>query len=178
MGAPRTQLSWDSNVQQLDQWWNEEGRSAGWIAARLHITRNSVIGKVNRMGWSNRRAPRGNSVYKKGSPKTRANIEAVKRKGRVQDAARGKIKFSQVDEPYASERRSIVIDVSPDDPPASERVTLELSAGCMWPFEESGNTHSFCNRAKKHSSSYCAEHHRRAYLRNSKRRAHDDCSRF
>jgi GcrA cell cycle regulator len=56
-------MSWtDERVETLKRMWNE-GQSASQIAKELGgVTRNAVIGKVHRLGLSNRAAPGGETA--------------------------------------------------------------------------------------------------------------------
>ncbi len=70
-------MSWtDERVETLKSMWGE-GKSASQIAKELGgVTRNAVIGKVHRLGLSNRTAPAG----KPAAPEKPAPVEAAKPK--------------------------------------------------------------------------------------------------
>ena len=60
--STETTIGWsDARIERLRSLWSDETLSASVIAQRLGITRNAVLGKVHRLGLSNRRpagAPR------------------------------------------------------------------------------------------------------------------------
>jgi GcrA cell cycle regulator len=51
-------FNWSDYTERLRQWWQIDGMSASEIAAKIGITRNSVIGRVSRLGLSKGRPPR------------------------------------------------------------------------------------------------------------------------
>lgn len=149
MGALRATVNWAKLgwTKKLDRWWNEEGRSAKWIADRLGVSRGAVLGKVHRMGWS------GSEKHKKPPAK----------------------KWKPMDKPMPSLPKcapkralpSMQKDIVPEegDPPLEERVhLLDLQIRhCRWPlFDEGGSM--FCGRRTPTAQGpYCEEHARRAY---------------
>ena len=72
-------MSWtDERVELLKKMWGE-GQSASQIAKELGgVTRNAVIGKVHRLGLSNRASSGGNSSTAKAEPKAKAADTAKK----------------------------------------------------------------------------------------------------
>jgi len=68
-------MSWtDDRVETLKKMWGE-GQSASQIAKELGgVTRNAVIGKVHRLGLSNRAGSGGNAA--KAAPKADAKADA------------------------------------------------------------------------------------------------------
>ncbi len=64
-------MSWtDERVELLKKMWNE-GHSASQIAKELGgVTRNAVIGKVHRLGLSNRSGPEGDAAPAAAAPQT------------------------------------------------------------------------------------------------------------
>ena len=70
-------MSWtDERVEQLKKMWNE-GQSASQIAKELGgVTRNAVIGKVHRLGLSNRTSGGGSAKAAKAEPKAKAAPKA------------------------------------------------------------------------------------------------------
>lgn len=72
-------MSWnDERVELLKKLW-AEGQSASHIAKELGgVTRNAVIGKVHRLGLSNRNGAGGDSAKAKGSAKAKTAKPAAK----------------------------------------------------------------------------------------------------
>ncbi|MFT5059916.1 MAG: GcrA cell cycle regulator [Polaromonas sp.] len=72
-------MSWtDERVETLKTMWGE-GKSASQIAKELGgVTRNAVIGKVHRLGLSNRNGGGGSGAAAKAEPKEKAAAPAPK----------------------------------------------------------------------------------------------------
>jgi GcrA cell cycle regulator len=72
-------MSWtDERVETLKTMWGE-GKSASQIAKELGgVTRNAVIGKVHRLGLSNRNGGGGSGAAAKAEPKEKAAATAPK----------------------------------------------------------------------------------------------------
>ncbi len=85
----RVPMSWtDERVELLKKMWSE-GQSASQIAKELGgVTRNAVIGKVHRLGLSNRSAGAAPAATAKPEPKAKAKAEP-KAKAAPADAGPG-----------------------------------------------------------------------------------------
>ena len=157
MGALRATINWKRLGwdKKLDKWWNHDGLSARQIASKLGVSRGAVLGKVHRMGWSNKK----DRVDAQGRPIKRQNDKAMRFRARLPgtkprpDSSKTKRGINDI----------VVVDT---DPPIEDRVALvNLKAKqCHWPLPGEKTAIAFCGRDKAiYSRAYCAEHHRRAH---------------
>ena len=168
------EMEWtDERTENLIRWWGE-GLSAREIALRMGgITRNSVIGKIRRLGvpqreQDKRKNPRGVRSYKRVKPSRPAPIH------------------DQISEPVALERDpepEHVIQPEPANTHTDARYgpcgLLDLRHDtCRWPIGEpgSGNFY-FCGQRCPATNPYCAAHTKRAKA-SAKTPAHIPTRRF
>lgn len=152
----------DERVERLKALW-ESGLSASQIAAELGgITRNSVIGKVHRLGLS-----------KRSSGKT---VASTKRSSHTTTGPRPKIKRARVGfgsiSPFVA-RADAQVNDSEVDPeltdnvvPLHQRLSLfELTdVTCKWPIGDPQKAgFHFCGGPALSADPYCAHHCRIAY---------------
>jgi len=146
-------LRWsEEKTERLKTLW-AEGHSGGVIAALLgNFTRNSIIGKVHRLGLEGRRA----SVRAK--PKPRADRPVDELKIAVRRWGRGQV---LVEIPAA------MPPVCLEEPPATRNCSLlELTARtCRWPVRGTGADTVFCGSQPVRRRPYCAYHERMAHYR-------------
>ncbi len=147
--------------QRVDQLRNcvAAGLTCRQIAAEIGVTRNAVIGKINRLGLSSGRPP--------GVP-ARSSPPRVRRP-----------RFStqrQLLRLIGAEALSVADEVTlaPAPVDSTQRCSLlELAPGkCRWPINDPGATDfAFCGNEAIVGCSYCAGHTRMAYRFPARRRA-------
>ena len=143
---------WDSDlVEQLIKL-VREGYSGGMIAARLGVSRNSVIGKVTRLGMKlgNSR----NSMQRNLAQQLRLKANYRRYKRKAGDRLRPpppKVKFTVEPLPAAHTDdvpRKSLIELGPDD--------------CRYPIgDPKESTFGFCAKERVPGSSYCPTHRAR-----------------
>ncbi len=146
----------DATVDRIVALWRE-GKSGAQIAAAIGntFTRNAVIGKIHRLGLSNRTTQTQRQAPR--TPRTRA------RKG-VPPPKRPRIEF----------------EAGPLPAPAADDIArkglLELENGeCRWPCGDPQEpSFGFCAAPVVIGLSYCMAHARRAYMPPQPRRRHPD----
>lgn len=150
----------DERIELLKQYW-KQGLSSSRVAGLLGgVSRNSVIGKIHRLGLS------GRSASSRLSDDQRAAARAA-RKAR----AERKVKQQQAARP-AARASAVLFAVEPITPveeivvPLHRRRTVETigDAECRWPIgdpQEPG--FHFCGGAKVAGLPYCGTHSRRAF---------------
>ncbi len=123
------------------------GLTCSQIAAQIGVTRNAVIGKINRLGLSPGRPPAMHSS----TPRSRRPRRLTSRRQALRVLC-------------LSGANEITLAVGPVD---SSKICslLELSDGrCRWPINESGaRAFAFCGSDSVKGFSYCACHVRMAY---------------
>ena len=128
----------------------DAGLSCAQVARRLGVSRNAVIGKLNRLGLSRGRPP------------------AAARPATAQSAA------PRLRRPGIMAQRQILRAVYAEAPPPAQDVTiagaercslLDLAKGkCRWPISDPGAADfAFCGNAAVHGLPYCTGHARLAY---------------
>lgn len=127
------------------------GLTCSQIAAEIGVTRNAVIGKINRLGLSPARSA-GAPAHSCPPRTQRPRLSSPRRPLRLMAAA-----APSVDEdvtlgigPVDNTRRCSLLELSPDK--------------CRWPIDEPGSADfTFCGHEVIRGFSYCASHARMAY---------------
>jgi GcrA cell cycle regulator len=148
-----------SSVERLTKLW-ADGLSASEIAAEIGgISRNSVIGKVHRLGLPRRsRAPAGTRPRRR-KPRSRGATMRI-----VRPTIRGNTALATLHafEPEHVPEPEVIENIIPIGQRCS---TLELSEGkCRWPIgDPSTPDFFFCGGRTIEGLSYCGYHARIAY---------------
>lgn len=140
--------------------WNE-GLSTAEIGRRLEITKNSVVGKVHRLGLPKRKSPI--SARTSASGGNASNASPVPAKSAPASAS--------VPAPAAASKSAPAAPRS-----IGKKIPLEaLRPGmCAWPEgDPSTEDFYFCGENVVEGKPYCAAHCARAYVRSSKDSASD-----
>ena len=179
-------MSWtDERVEQLKKMWNE-GQSASQIAKELGgVTRNAVIGKVHRLGLSNRAS--GGATTKAAPEKAPAKAKAAKAAPRkapepaaAEPAAEPAAAEPARPAPMSPARRAIIPAGQPLPPqPSANEISPEALATqrevekkakklslmeltertCKWPVgDPATDDFWFCGLAVKAGKPYCEAH--------------------
>jgi len=179
-------MSWtDERVETLQKMWGE-GQSASQIAKELGgVTRNAVIGKVHRLGLSNR-AGSGGSAATKAAPKEKpavATKPAPKPATKAKPASTPPKEEPELDEngiPISAARRAIIPAGQPLPPqPSANEISPEALAKvnevektakrislmeltektCKWPVGDPATEDFwFCGLAVQQGKPYCEAH--------------------
>jgi GcrA cell cycle regulator len=152
-------MSWtDERVEQLKKLW-AEGLSAAQIAGRIgEVTRNAVIGKVHRLGFSGRA-----TTMRMKSHRPRARVQTQKRLAKPRFAQLGnpavRALYQPDAEPFVPAIEELVI-------PLAERKSIAtmVDCSCRWPIGDPQHADfHFCNGTKVAGLPYCEAHSRRAF---------------
>jgi GcrA cell cycle regulator len=180
-------MSWtDERVETLKKMWGE-GQSASQIAKELGgVTRNAVIGKVHRLGLSNR-AGSGGSTATKAAPKEKPAVAAAKPAPKpatkAKPASTPPKEEPELDEngiPISAARRAIIPAGQPLPPqPSANEISPEALAKvsevektakkitlmeltektCKWPVGDPATEDFwFCGLAVQQGKPYCEAH--------------------
>jgi GcrA cell cycle regulator len=150
--------SWTNDrVEQLKKLW-ADGLSASQIAAELgSLSRNSVIGKVHRLGLAGRPKRPAGTMPRRRKPRSQGTTMRI-----VRPAIRGNTAERHACEPQFGPEPELIENVIPIGQRCS---TLELSEGkCRWPIGEPGTPDFFfCGGKTIEGLPYCGYHARIAY---------------
>nr|WP_325253918.1 GcrA family cell cycle regulator [Amylibacter sp.] len=182
-------MSWtDDRVEMLKTMWGE-GKSASQIAKELGgVTRNAVIGKVHRLGLSNRAAP-AKTAKEKPAPKEAAKPKAVPKPAAETPTAAPKPAERPVNLPM---RKPIITAGQPLPPqPSNSEISAEALATvaevekkakklllmeltektCKWPIgDPATDDFWFCGLGVQQGKPYCEAHNAVAFQPMSARR--------
>ena len=166
-------MSWnDERVELLTKMWGE-GQSASQIAKELGgVTRNAVIGKVHRLGLSNRATTTTKSDAKvksapkeevKSSPPNEATIKEPEAKAPISPAGRQIIPAGQPlpPQPSANEISPEALAKVSEVEKKSKKISLmELTERtCKWPIGDPATSDFwFCGLPTQTGKPYCEAH--------------------
>ncbi|MGR3501750.1 GcrA family cell cycle regulator [Pseudaestuariivita sp.] len=171
-------MSWtDERVELLKKMWGE-GQSASQIAKELGgVTRNAVIGKVHRLGLSNRTAP---AAAGKSDAKAEAKTKAEAKPAEAPEAAAAEPDPAPAPKPPVPQRPKIISAGTPLPPqPSANEISPEALAKvsevekkakkltlmeltertCKWPVgDPATDDFWFCGLPVKPGKPYCEAH--------------------
>jgi GcrA cell cycle regulator len=160
-------MSWtDERVEILKKMWGE-GQSASQIAKELGgVTRNAVIGKVHRLGLSNRatsNASPKSEAKPKATPKPKAAESAAEQPSNVTPLRRQIIPAGQPLPPQPSANEispEALARVSEIEKKAKKLTLLELTERtCKWPVGDPATPDFwFCGLPTQTGKPYCEAH--------------------
>ncbi|MEL6572190.1 MAG: GcrA family cell cycle regulator [Pseudomonadota bacterium] len=177
-------MSWtDERVETLKKMWGE-GQSASQIAKELGgVTRNAVIGKVHRLGLSNRAGSGGSAPSKPAAEKKAPAAPKVETKSAIKPKAEPKKVEPELDEngiPISAARRAIIPagqplppqpsanEISPEalakvneiEKSAKKLTLMELTEKtCKWPVGDPATPNFwFCGLPVQAGKPYCDAH--------------------
>ena len=179
-------MSWtDDRVETLKRMWGE-GQSASQIAKELGgVTRNAVIGKVHRLGLSNRTGGAAPKHAPKAEPRAKPSTAA-------KPEARAKAEVRPADKPILPMRKPIITAGQPLPPqPSANEISPEALASvreiekkskkitlmeltertCKWPVgDPATDDFWFCGLPVQQGKPYCEAHVSVAFQPMSSRR--------
>ena len=174
-------MSWtDERVDTLKTMWGE-GKSASQIAKALgRVTRNAVIGKVPRLGLSNRTAPASKATAAPEKPSVTAAAEApkaktVEREVPIESQPSAPVRILPIPprkpiikagqplppQPSANEVSPEALATVKEIEKSAKRLTLmELTERtCKWPVGDPATPNFwFCGHAVQQGKPYCEAH--------------------
>ncbi len=162
-------MAWtEEMVEQLREMW-KQGLTTGEIGKRLGVSKNSIVGKVHRLGLSGRPSP----IKKK---ETAASDNAKKdpaSQAKPSKSKNEKIAAAKKTEPESELIEDIVIEekieiVPPSYPQRSDKTSLtDLdNHTCRWPIgDPKDENFHFCGKKVRIGQTYCDEHAAVAYVK-------------
>ena len=159
-------MAWtEQMVEDLRTMW-KQGMTTAEIGKKLNVTKNSIVGKVHRLGLSGRPSP----IKKKDEDAAESKAETS---AAVQPAAEAKPAVSSAKstgkaEKFVAESRPSASSAAKNDAAKKGMVSLvDLdNHTCRWPLgDPKDENFHFCGRKVKIGQTYCEEHANIAYVK-------------
>lgn len=172
-------MAWtDEMVEQLRAMW-KEGLTTGEIGKRLGVSKNSIVGKVHRLGLSGRPSP----IKKKDDSETsaentsKAAPKAVKESKEKAAKENSEPKTEKTEKPAAKENApQPKAEVKAEAPSVPHRhngktgLTDLDNHTCRWPLgDPKDESFHFCGKKVRIGQTYCDEHANVAYVKTNKK---------
>lgn len=164
-------MAWtDEMVEDLKKMW-KEGLTTGEIGKRLNVSKNSIVGKVHRLGLSGRPSP----IKKKEDENETSAPQSIK-KDPALTAAPKAVKEKEASKPAPAKEASA--STSPATPLKDSRrsggscvsVTDLDNHTCRWPLgDPKDENFHFCGKKVRVGQTYCEEHSAIAYVKPGKK---------
>jgi len=172
-------MAWtDEMVEDLKRMW-KEGLTTGEIGKRLNVSKNSIVGKVHRLGLSGRPSP----IKKKGdevsTPKT-PKAKTIKTKPVEKKVSTHIEEVAVIAKPIETEIEKTPTSFQPITTPkcshsnTNHNKNLSLTEldnhTCRWPIGEPKDVNfHFCGKKVRLGQTYCEEHAAIAYVKPGKK---------
>ncbi|MBR1374277.1 global cell cycle regulator GcrA-like protein [bacterium] len=148
----------DEVVEELKKMW-DRGMTTGQIAKALHVTKNSIIGKVHRLCLTARPSP----IKKMPAKDQRKNTGATN-KNAIKPAKAGAKLEKKIEQ--------TINETNINEVPEETNIPLVKldNHTCRWPLgDPRDDDFCFCGKRVKTGQTYCEEHAGIAYVRSSKK---------
>ena len=170
-------MAWtDQMVEDLKRMW-KEGLTTGEIGRRLNVSKNSIVGKVHRLGLSGRPSPikKKNDDSEPAAPKA-TPIKETKPKSETPKVEAPK-PVAPVYKPLKEEKTSFepkfMPKLSPKEnsqPKQNISLTELDNHTCRWPLgDPKDENFRFCGKKVRIGQTYCDEHSAIAYVKPGKK---------
>lgn len=179
-------MAWtDEMVADLRKMW-ADGLTTGEIAKRLGVSKNSIVGKVHRLGLSGRPSPIKKKVPVEGqvctpkepkTPKKEKVIEAPKDElaiaAPIEPKKEKTLKKVEVKETFVEPKETKFSKKEPEQIVHKEGAIklVDLDAHtCRWPIgDPKDEKFHFCGKKVRIGHTYCDEHSETAYVKQTRR---------
>ena len=157
-------MAWtEQMVEELRKMW-KEGLTTGEIGKRLNVSKNSIVGKVHRLGLSGRPSPikkKEEDQVKTVAPEKPAKPEADPVPAPARKKPETELKASPATAPKA---------YSASHNCGSVRLTELDNHTCRWPVgDPKDENFHFCGKKVRLGQTYCEEHSAQAYVKPGKK---------
>lgn len=171
-------MAWtDQMVEDLKKMW-KEGLTTGEIGKRLGVSKNSIVGKVHRLGLSGRPSP----IKKKTDAAPQEAKKETSPQNSKTEAAPADVSMPQKESPAvkATEKKAPAVEKEEISEPLAFKSTprYEISREgkialteldnhtCRWPIgDPKDENFHFCGRRVRLGQTYCEEHAALAYVK-------------
>lgn len=174
-------MAWtDQMVEDLRKMW-KEGLTTGEIGKRLNVSKNSIVGKVHRLGLSGRPSPiKKKEVSTAESPakNTPAAQPSAASKETKTPKAEKEISHKNTEKPSPantkSEEKHVFTQALAPNHCIKHRDNLSLTDldnhTCRWPLgDPKDDNFHFCGKKIRIGQTYCEEHSAMAYVKPAKK---------
>lgn len=175
-------MAWtDEMVEQLKKMW-KDGLTTGEIGKRLNVSKNSIVGKVHRLGLSGRPSPikkkedaapqkpaAEKPLEKKAAPTPHPSKEVAKEPAAPKKVVADKAK-EEVELPEEEMRAPLAKEERVFKPGHIFSLTDLDNHTCRWPIgDPKDDNFHFCGKKVRIGQTYCDEHSAIAYVKPSKK---------
>ncbi len=176
-------MAWtEQMVEDLKKMW-KEGLTTGEIGRRLNVSKNSIVGKVHRLGLSGRPSPIKRKDSSDNSKPAKTPVTATKPAEKAAKAPAPKpIKEQppkekapkietpvQIKEAEIKYTPAIKAETTPCDPENMSLTDLDNHT-CRWPLgDPKDENFHFCGKKVRIGQTYCDEHAAVAYVKPNKK---------
>ena len=169
-------MAWtDEMVETLKKLW-DEGVTTGEIGRRLGISKNSIVGKVHRLGLSGRPSPIKKKSDTPAKPAPKAEKPEPKPVEKPIERPVAKKSTVEIITPLPDEEDDIKlarsINIASTEPSKNGNLSLtELdNHTCRWPIgDPKDDNFHFCGKKVRLGQTYCEEHSAIAYVKPTKK---------
>jgi hypothetical protein len=153
-------MLWTQEILDMAAKLWDEGKPASEVAYLLNemfdcrLTRNAVVGKLNRL------------MYQGKLPR-RKDYKPLKRQISPPEAHAGKVESpDKAGHKVPNRNHGNIFTFKPIPRPTRDGlVTIDAVTGCLYAVSSTDHgVHLFCNQKKRTNSKYCQEHHDRCYV--------------
>ncbi len=167
-------MAWtDEMVNQLREMW-KEGLTTGEIGKRLGVSKNSIVGKVHRLGLSGRPSPIKKKEDNNSTTTPAQPVAEVEKKTTTKEKTEKKVTKTQV--APKEEKEEVVETIKPQELNKSKHhhgktmLTDLDNHTCRWPIgDPKDENFHFCGKKVRLGQTYCDEHANIAYVKASKK---------
>ncbi len=164
-------MAWtDQMVEDLKRMW-KEGLTTGEIGKRLNVSKNSIVGKVHRLGLSGRPPP----IKKKETTPAPSKPATPKPTKVVKEEKITAPKPAPVEKKKEEPIKEIFTkNITPPTSPVKNTGNLSLTDldnhTCRWPIgDPKDDNFHFCGKKVRIGQTYCEEHAAVAYVKPTKK---------
>ena len=157
-------MAWtEQMVEELRKMW-KEGLTTGEIGKRLNVSKNSIVGKVHRLGLSGRPSPikkKDETEVKTAAPAKPAKPAAETAPAPAKKKPEPELKASPAPAPKACPAKNSGGNVG---------LTELDNHTCRWPVgDPKDENFHFCGKKVRIGQTYCEEHAAQAYVKPGKK---------
>lgn len=168
-------MAWtDEMVDQLRAMW-AEGLTTGEIGKRLGVSKNSIVGKVHRLGLSGRPSPIKRKNEDAPEPavadKKNTTVKAKEKEKEEIKPQKNKIEKTHQEPEIKIDIKTMEKETTPSQKHPGKVLLTDLdNHTCRWPIgDPKDENFHFCGKKVRIGQTYCDEHANIAYVKPNKK---------